>query len=435
MHTLWSRTLEELKDELPSREFAVWIECLRLSEGDDTLTVEAPSAFHRNWVQRHFLERIRSTVASVAGRPVPVVVAIGVPVAAAPSPPPLPDLRPPDPTQTTGAHALTFDSFVVGPCNALAHAAATAVGRAPGRQYNPLFIHGGVGLGKTHLLHATANVIRIAFPRARVLAIGAELFVNDMVSALRRQQMGAFHQRYRRADALIVDDVQFIAGKERTQEEFLHAFNLLCAAGKQIVVSSDKPPREIAQLEDGLRSRFEGGMIAEVSIPDRETRRRILERKAAAAGLPLDAAVLSFLAERVRAVSVRELEGVVTRLRAVAALERRPIDATLAEAVVGTLYPDVRARVSVERVESVVAAEVGVGVDLVRSPSRGGRVVLARQIAMYLMRKLLGLSFAVIGERYGRDHTTVLHAVRVIESRRACDPEVRRLVNAAEDRL
>jgi chromosomal replication initiator protein len=343
--------------------------------------------------------------------------------------------RAPASTPTLGARAQTFDTFVVGPCNELAHAAAAAVAQAPGAQYNPLFLHGGVGLGKTHLINATANALRAQFRGARVLAIGAELFVNEMVSAVRRQQMETFHQRFRRIDTLLVDDVQFIAGKERTQEEFLHTFNLLCAAGKQIVVSSDQPPRAIPNLEQGLRSRFEGGMIAEVTEPDQEMRRRILARKAELAGTELQPEVVEYLADRVRAASVRALEGALTRLRAVASLTGRAINLALADEVVGPMYPETRVRVSPTRVETLVATYLGVDPSTLLSPRRDARVVFARQIAMYLMRKLLGLSLAAIGERYGRDHTTVLHAVRVVETRRGCDPEVRRLVSALEEKL
>ena len=434
MSTLWDQTMAQLQLALPRQEFAVWISCLRISaDASDALTVEAPSAFHRNWVQRHFLDRIRTTVESVAGRPVPVVLSVGkAVVSTAPAPAPI---RAPTAAPLPAAQALTFDAFVVGPCNELAHAAARAVASAPGTQYNPLFFHGGVGLGKTHLIHAIANAVRAGFRSYRVLAIGAELFVNEMVSAVRRQQMETFHQRFRRIDALLVDDVQFIAGKERTQEEFLHTFNRLCAGGRQIVVSSDKPPRDIPNLENGLRSRFEGGMIAEVTAPDYATRLRILECKAMLAGVPPLGPVAEYLAERIRAVSVRELEGALTRLRAVASLMGRSIDLALAEEVVGPMYPEARARVSAERVEALVGTYLGVEARQLLSPRRDVRLVFARQVAMYLMRKLIGQSLATIGERYGRDHTTVLHAVRVIETRRGCDPEVRRLVSALEEKL
>ena len=435
MSTLWDQTLAELRHDLPSQEYVAWISCLRMApEGSDALTVEAPSAFHRNWVQKHFLERIRSTVASVAGHPVPVVVAVGTP---APAPAPVatvPAARPREHGDGSTAAALTFETFVVGACNELAHAAARSVAEAPGRQFNPLVIHGGVGLGKTHLLNAVAHAIRARFRSYRVLSIGAEAFINEMVTAVRRQQMDTFHARYRRIDALIVDDVQFIAGKERTQEEFLHTFNLLCAAGKQIVLSSDQAPRDIPQLEQGLRSRFEGGMIAEVTVPDCETRRRILARKAAFADFALPDAVLDFLASRIRAISVRELEGALTRIRAVASLTTRPVDLALVEEIIGPLYPETRDRVSVDRVESLVCTQLAIERSQLAA-GRSTRAVLARQIAMFLLKKFVGLSLAVIGERYDRDHTTVLHAVRVIETRRTCDPEIRRLVAALEEKL
>ena len=445
MGRLWERTLAELQLVVPRQEFTAWISCLRTAgDADETLTVEAPSAFHRSWVQRHFLERIRTTVTSVAGRPVPVVLAVGVHAAvetggrasedalALTSPAPI-RIRAPKPGE--GNREPTFANFVVGACNRLAHAAARAVATAPGRRYNPLCIYGGVGLGKTHLIHAIAGDLRTRFRSARVLAIGAELFVNEMVSAVRRQQMETFHHRFRRIDTLLVDDVQFIAGKERTQEEFLHTFNLLCAAGKQIVVSSDKPPRDISNLEAGLRSRFEGGLMTEVTPPDVATRRLILDHKAAEAGLTLPPDVAAYLAERIRATSVRELEGAITRIGAIASLTGRTVDRALAEEVVVPLRASQQLQGAADRIESVVAAALGLDVRTLRSPRRDAPVVLARQLAMYLLRKVSGLSFALIGERYGRDHTTVLHAVRVVSARRDRDPEVGRLVSALEEKL
>jgi len=443
MDTLWDQALAELQLVVPSQEFAAWISCLRMAADGDTMTVEAPSQFHRNWVQRHFLERIRSTVETVAGRAVPVQLAVsgepnatsgGAETASAP-----PVARRSTPQRSAASppagEGPRFDTFVVGPSNELACAAAQAVATGPGRQYNPLCIHGGVGLGKTHLIQAIAHELRARFRSARVLAIGAERFVNEMVSAVRRQQMESFHHRYRRIDTLLVDDVQFIAGKERTQEEFLHTFNLLCAAGKQIVVSSDKPPREIRDLEIGLRSRFEGGLIVEVTQPDRETRRRILAHKAVAAEMTLPPEVLDYLAEHLRGASVRELEGALTRLRASTSLTGRAVDLALAAEIVTPICGGMRNRASADRIEQLVAIKFGLEARALRSAGRETRLVLARQLAMYLLRHRLSLSLAAIGERYGRDHSTVLHAVRVIKKRRDCDPEVGRLALALEEQL
>lgn len=435
MQSLWDQTLVELRSSMSLQEYTAWIACLRTSTTvDDALAVEAPNVFHRNWIQQHFLDRIRSTAARVAGHPVAVSISVGagIPMSMAVTPSPLPIVQ----KSAVPAHpTFSFDTFVVGQCNELAHAGARAVADNPGGAYNPLFIHGGVGLGKTHLVHAIANAVRQRYRSYRVLSIGAELFVNEMVSALRRQQMEQFHRRFRKIDTLVVDDVQFIAGKERTQEEFLHTFNLLAAGGKQIVLSSDKPPDAIANLEVGLRNRFEGGLIVEVTRPDRETRRRILAAKAAQQNIELSDAILDFLTERIRAASVRELEGALTRLKAMAALVGRTIDLTLAEETLGRLYPARPDRVPVERVETLVSEALTIARSTLVSGQRSGPIVFARQVSMYLMRKQIGLSFAAIGERYGRDHTTVLHAVRAIEARRSCDAEVRRLVTSLEERL
>jgi chromosomal replication initiator protein len=436
MNSLWDQTLAELRSSLPVQDFTAWIACLRTSPAtDDALTVEAPNVFHRNWVREHFLDAIRSTATHVAGHPVAVSLSVGsgIPVHKSISAPsPVPVIRK---SAVPGHQSFSFETFVVGHCNELAHAGARAVAEHPGNVYNPLFIHGGVGLGKTHLVHAIANAVRQRFRSYRVLSIGAELFINEMVSAVRRQQMETFHQRFRKIDTLVVDDVQFIAGKERTQEEFLHTFNLLCAAGKQIVLSSDKPPREIANLESGLRSRFEGGLTVEVTRPDRDTRRRILAAKAVQQELTISDDVLDYLTDRIRAASVRELEGALTRLKAMATLVGRTIDVALAEETIGRIYPVARERVPVERVESLVSEALDVTGAALLSSQRNVRLVFARQVSMYLMRKQIGLSLASIGERYGRDHTTVLHAVRAIEARRSCDPEVRRLVSTLEEKL
>jgi chromosomal replication initiator protein len=436
MNSLWDQTLAELRSSMPVQDFTAWIACLRTSpETGDALTVEAPNVFHRNWVREHFLETIRSTATQLAGHPVAVSLSVGsgIPVHKAIAPAaPVPVIRK---SAVPGHQSFSFDTFVVGQCNELAHAGARAVAEHPGNVYNPLFIHGGVGLGKTHLVHAIANAVRQRFRSYRVLSISAELFINEMVSSVRRQQMETFHQRFRKIDTLVVDDVQFIAGKERTQEEFLHTFNLLCAAGKQIVLSSDKPPREIANLETGLRSRFEGGLTVEVTRPDRDTRRRILAAKAMQQELMLSDDVLDFLTDRIRAASVRELEGALTRLKAMATLVGRRIDVALAEDTIGRIYPVTRERVPVERVESLVGEALAVSATALLSSQRNARLVFARQVSMYLMRKQIGLSLAAIGERYGRDHTTVLHAVRAIEARRSCDPEVRRLVSTLEEKL
>ena len=407
----------------------------------DALTVEAPNMFHRNWVQQHFLDRIRSTATHVAGHPVPVSlsVAVGRGGYARPGA---------DAVGVTdsvirksadaGHAAFSFETFVVGPCNELAHA-----GRQSRRRRIP-----AAPTIRSSSTAASDWARRISCMRSRtrcgrrfrsyrVLSIGAELFINEMVSAVRRQQMETFHHRFRKIDTLVVDDVQFIAGKERTQEEFLHTFNLLCAAGKQIVVSSDKPPREIAESRgrtaQPLRGRPDGR--------DDASRSRYAPAHPRREGCAAGARSLGRRARLSRPTgcgrsSVRELEGALTRLKAMASLGGRTIDLALAEETVGPLYPIVRERVPVERVE--VARDGGARTSSGRpcsSAQRNARLVFARQVSMYLMRKQIGLSLATIGERYGRDHTTVLHAVRAIEARRACDPEVRRLVTTLEERL
>jgi chromosomal replication initiator protein len=333
----------------------------------------------------------------------------------------------------------SFDDFVIGSSNRFAHAAATAVAEAPAKSYNPLFIYGGAGLGKTHLLHAIGHYVRNLYPRLRVRYITTEQFTNEFINAIRDDRITAFQRTYRQADVLLVDDIQFLQQKERTQEEFFHTFNALHNAEKQIVISSDRPPKQIAHLEDRLRSRFEWGLMTDVQPPDLETRIAILRKKSETDTLQVEPEVLELIASRVQS-NIRELEGALIRVAAFSSLQRAPADTAMAEAVLKDLFPDGRDReISVQLIMEEVADHFALTVEDLCSPSRSRQLVTARQLAMYLTRELTELSLPRIGKAFGgRDHTTVMHATKKIaalmQERRPIYDQVQELTNRVKTR-
>jgi chromosomal replication initiator protein len=333
----------------------------------------------------------------------------------------------------------SFDDFVIGSSNRFAHAAATAVAEAPAKSYNPLFIYGGAGLGKTHLLHAIGHYVRNLYPRLKVRYVTSEQFTNEFINAIRDDRITSFQRLYRQADVLLIDDIQFLQSKERTQEEFFHTFNALHNAEKQIVISSDRPPKQIAQLEDRLRSRFEWGLMTDVQPPDLETRIAILRKKAESDQLGVAPDVLELIASKVQS-NIRELEGALIRVSAYASLQRAPADQDMAEAVLKDLFPDGRDQeVSVQLIMDEVAAYFSLTVEELCSPSRSRQLVTARQIAMYLTRELTEMSLPRIGKAFGgRDHTTVMHAkskiAGLMQERRPIYDQVQELTNRVKTR-
>jgi chromosomal replication initiator protein len=333
----------------------------------------------------------------------------------------------------------SFDDFVIGSSNRFAHAAANAVAEAPAKSYNPLFIYGGAGLGKTHLLHAIGHYVRNLYPRLRVRYITTEQFTNEFINAIRDDRITTFQRTYRQADVLLIDDIQFLEQKERTQEEFFHTFNALHNAEKQIVISSDRPPKQIAQLEDRLRSRFEWGLMTDVQPPDLETRIAILRKKAETDRLGVSPEVLELIASKVQS-NIRELEGALIRVSAFASLQRSSADSAMAEMVLKDLFPDDREQeVSVQLIMDEVADYFSLTVEDLCSPSRSRQLVTARQIAMYLARELTDLSLPRIGKAFGgRDHTTVMHAKQKIaglmQERRTIYDQVQELTNRIKTR-
>jgi chromosomal replication initiator protein len=326
----------------------------------------------------------------------------------------------------------TFDTFVVGPSNRLAHAAAQAVAENPARAYNPLFVYGGVGLGKTHLLHAVGNAT--AANGLRVLYVTSEEFTNDLINAIRNHTTDAFRERYRRIDVLLIDDIQFIAGKESTQEEFFHTFNALHGQDRQLVISSDRPPKALVTLEERLRSRFEWGLTADIQPPDFETRLAILRSKAERAGREVEPEYLEMIARRVQS-NIRELEGALTRILAFSDLSGVPLSAELVETTLAELMPR-GSMLTPDRIISAVAAHFGIDEDRLLSRDRSQQVALPRQVAMFLIREETDASLPQIGDVLGgRDHTTVMYGCDKIAARLETDDALRRQVIAVRQRL
>jgi chromosomal replication initiator protein len=421
---LWEEISGRLREALSDGTYAKWFGDLRgLELEGETLVLTVPSELTRDWIEGHFLGLIGAAVRDITGveRPLELRVAgddkpspedRGRVEAYVPMVQPLSG-RP----ESGGFNAkYTFDSFVIGSSNRFAHAAALAVAEAPAQAYNPLFIYGGTGLGKTHLLQAVAQYVDEHSPELSVRYMTSEAFVNDFINSLRDKRIEGFKQRYRAYDVLLIDDVQFFEGKERFQEEFFHTFNSLYEAGSQIVLSSDRPPRDIATLEERLRSRFEWGLITDIQPPDLETRIAILRKKVKVDGIHVqDEQVLTFIAGRVSS-NIRELEGALTRVVAFSSLTGRPMTVELAQDVLRDVFPQGEAaEVSIKRIQDLVAERFDLSHDELCGDKRSQNIVYPRQVAMYLSRELTDSSLPKIGKEFGgRDHTTVIHATSKI---------------------
>jgi chromosomal replication initiator protein len=417
--SLWSDVSARLREALNDTTFRAWFGQAGAVDGEgDTFVLAVPNDFAREWIERHFLDLIRAAVRDAAGAERRVQLLVDPD--AIPGPPPAPPFAPADAPRPGEAATInpkyTFDSFVIGSSNRFAHAAALAVAEAPAQAYNPLFIYGHTGLGKTHLLHAVANYVGRHSSNLTIRYVTSETFVNDFINSLRDKRIEGFKQRYRTYDVLLIDDVQFFEHKERIQEEFFHTFNSLYEAGRQIVLSSDRPPRDIATLEERLRSRFEWGLISDIQPPDLETRIAILRKKVKNDGINVDdPEVLTFVASRV-STNIRELEGALTRVVAFSSLTGRRMDVELAQDVLKDVFPQGEAaEVSIERIQDLVCERFGVQMDELTGDRRSQNIVYPRQVAMYLARELTDSSLPKIGKQFGgRDHTTVIHATSKI---------------------
>ncbi|HEY7623806.1 MAG TPA: chromosomal replication initiator protein DnaA [Candidatus Limnocylindria bacterium] len=446
---LWSAALGELQVGLSRAQYDTWFKDTQvISEEDDVFLIGVPNAFAREWLESKFRAQVRATLQHLLGRTVDVrfVTSAGPGAPARQTGSAGPTGAPANGQQAANqerreALALlnaryTFSTFVVGSNNRLAHAAALSVAERPGHSYNPLFVYGGSGLGKTHLMHAIGQAVIARHPKKRVAYATSEKFTNEFINSIRAQKGEEFRERYRRIDVLLIDDIQFIAGKEGTQEEFFHTFNAIHEEGKQIVMSSDRPPKAITQLEDRLRSRFEWGLIADISAPDLETRIAILRAKAEAQNVAVPPPVIDFLAQRIVS-NIRELEGALTRIVAFAALQAVPVTTQLAQEMLqNILYNPHRKNLSPERIVETVARYYGIPLDQIKGKARDKQVVLPRQIAMYLMREETEAPLLRIGEALGgRDHSTVLHGCEKIEREMAENDDFRRDVGALRELL
>ncbi len=430
---IWESVLEYVRDNITEVEYHTWFANVRpLGVTDGVLEIAVPSGFAGDWIQKHYGQLIQEALLRLGAATRDYRLKV-VPQGDAPALPAETPAGAASPRSRLNPK-YTFESFVVGEGNKMAHAAALAVADAPGKAYNPLFIYGGVGLGKTHLMHAVGHYVRRRHPELVVEYFSTETFTNDLISAIRSDRMNAFRERYRSVDVLLVDDVQFIAGKERTQEEFFHTFNALYEDGKQILLTSDRPPREIETLEARLRSRFEWGLITDIQPPDLETRIAILKMNAEKRGVSLSEDVLEFVARQVTS-NIRELEGALMRLIAYASLSGVEITPEVAATALADLFHATPEAVGMDEILQVVAEHYGVSPAALKSKGRSKEVVLPRQVAMYLIRQITSASLPEIGAFFGgRDHTTVLYAIQKIDRLLGSDPELARTVEAFEKR-
>ncbi|TVP78578.1 MAG: chromosomal replication initiator protein DnaA [Gemmatimonadales bacterium] len=442
---LWSQVLDTIRSGMPDQSFRTWLVSARaVGMTEDQLLVEAPTQFHAEWVEDKYGQILAEVLESITGRrmtvsfehsgvgdsPPPMPDLAVEPEAGAPAPSSAPRTREPAHERTGSAlnERYTFEKFVVGSNNQLSSAAARAVAENPARMYNPLFLYGGVGLGKTHLMHAIGHGILHRDPGHRVAYVTSEYFVNELVNAIQTGSTQSFRRRFRKIDLLLVDDVQFMVGKMSTQEEFFHTFNSLYDDGKQIVLTSDRSPKDLQNLEARLVSRFEWGLVADINPPDYETRVAILRKKAEDDNLTLDDEVIDFIARSCRS-SVRELEGATLKLLAYSSLRREEITVDLArQALRGILRqgsePGGPPRLTPESIGRHVAADWNVEMSALASRRRTKNLTVPRQVAMFLIRELLEHSLVDIGRAFGgRDHSTVIHSVRKVEGEMEEDPE------------
>lgn len=437
----WQATLGQLQLEMSKASYDTWVRSAEfLSYDEDTHLVEVgvKNAYAKDWIEDRLSAKMKRLLTGMIGNPVEIKVRVWT--AAAPPPPVTTpkvavttQTAPNIPAENTNINPrYRFDNFVVGSNNRLAHAACQAVAESPARAYNPLFLYGGVGLGKTHLLHAIGNTCQPA--GLNVLYVSSEEFTNDLINAIRTHTTPAFREKYRQVDVLLIDDIQFIAGKESTQEEFFHTFNTLHGQNKQLVISSDRSPKALGALEERLRSRFEWGLTADVQAPDVETRLAILRTKAERAGRVVPADILEFIARQVQS-NIRELEGALNRVLAYSDLSGIPLTLDLAQnALIDFLPPG--AELQPDDVLHAVSRTFGVSEERILGRERTREVALPRQIAMYLMREEGGVSLPQIGDIIGgRDHTTVLYACDKVNDLMETDDRLRRQVSQIREQL
>ena len=438
---IWDEALSVIRSRISRQSFEAWFRPLTLGSPDgNRIQVLLPNRFFKEWFEEHYLGLLRSALEDLMFTRVEVILLLpekesAQPVAKREEVPERRNVRRPRDGAAQLNPKYTFESFVVGTSNQFAHAASLAVAEQLSKAYNPLFIYGGVGLGKTHLLHAIGHLAMQRDPRIKVSYVSSEKFTNDLINAIRFDSTVEFRNRYRSLDLLLIDDIQFIAGKERTQEEFFHTFNDLYDSSKQIVISSDSLPREIPTLEERLRSRFEWGLIADIQQPDLETKAAILRKKAQAMGVRLPDEVSLFIAKHVKS-NIRELEGSLVRLAAHASFTSREVSLELAQEVLKELMAEQQRLPTINIIQKAVADFYGVRVEDLRSRGRNKSIVLPRQVAMYLCREIVKASLPDIGDGFGgKDHSTVIHACEKVKRKIAGEDVFRKQIDELSLRL
>ncbi|MDH4066441.1 MAG: chromosomal replication initiator protein DnaA [Acidobacteriota bacterium] len=440
--TIWDQILTLIEGKVGQHSFSTWFKPTALkTDLGRALIIRVPAPLFVEWLPRHYSVVLAEALTEVGRGQVQLVFEVDTagprePVPGSPpvavNPPPAPALAPAVEVQPPLASAIipgglnpryTFDTFIVGPSNQFAHAACRAVAEAPSRSYNPLFIYGGVGLGKTHLMHAIGHYVVQHNPALTLTYISSERFMNEMINAVRFDRILEFRSRYRSVDVLLVDDIQFVSGKEGTQTEFFHTFNALHDAQKQIVISSDRPPHEIPALEERLRSRFEWGLIADIQPPDIETKTAILKKKAETEAVPLPDAVAMYIASRIKS-NIRELEGSLIRLLAYASLTGRPLTIELAQDVLRNVLDHEERAITIEQIQKFVADYYQLKLHDLKSRNNSKSVAMPRQVAMYLCKMLTHASLPEIGRSFGgKHHSTVIHSIKKVEELRKNNAE------------
>jgi chromosomal replication initiator protein len=444
---IWGAAQEHLRSMLSADTYNLWFAPLRAHGSENgSITLEVANDFCEVWLKDNYLGLLQDVLALASGRQLQVKFKV-VPGAAAPAAPAQPTVARaksadslPEKYATTQDLSFnpknTFDTFVVGNNNNFAYAAALAVAQAPGKSYNPLFLYGGVGLGKTHLLHGIGHHVANQKKGARVAYVSSEKFTNEYIDAIQNNQLAKFRRKYRQTDVLLIDDIQFLAGKERIQEEFFHTFNALHEAHKQIVLTCDRPASEIQNLEHRLVSRFEWGLVTDLQPPDVEMRLAILQKKAQSMGVQLPSEIIDFLAHRIR-TNIRRLEGALIRVASYAALTGKKLNVEVVEGLLREiLHEEGRQSINIELIQKKVAEHFDLRLADMTSKRRPENIAFPRQVAMFLSRQMTESSLSAIGEAFGgRDHGTVLHACRLVKDRMEIDPNIRQVVNYLEKAL
>ena len=443
---LWEKTLNIIKSEMSEVSFNTWIKsCEPISISSNTIKISVPNSFTQDILEKRYKDLVINSIEAACSKLYKIEFLIASEIQDIEE---VPEKKKAsnnkdtmsvtvnDEMSSTLNPKYTFASFVIGNSNRFAHAASLAVAESPAQAYNPLFIYGGVGLGKTHLMHAIGHYILQNNPNAKVVYVSSEKFTNELINAIKDDKNEEFRNKYRNVDVLLIDDIQFIAGKERTQEEFFHTFNTLHEANKQIILSSDRPPKEIPTLEDRLRSRFEWGLIADIQAPDFETRMAILKKKADVEKLNVPNEVMVYIATKIKS-NIRELEGALIRIVAYSSLTNRDITVDLAsEALKDIISNKQNKNITIDIIQDVVAAYFNLRVEDLKSQRRTRNVAYPRQIAMYLSRKLTDMSLPKIGEEFGgRDHTTVIHAYEKISESLNNDESLQHTINDITKKL